>query len=130
MYVIWFTLMQALYPTFFVLYPSLEKARKVRSVQYTNGVRHAPLWLAYGLFDFIFVLIISLGITGLMSSQMYWLASIWIMFPILALYGLAAILLGYLLSHFITGSLKTFLAMAGFNVISFMIAAFAFAVSL
>lgn len=128
MYVVFFTLMQALYPTFFVLYPSLEKSRKVRSVQYTNGVRHAPLWLAYGLFDFIFVLIISLGVTGIMGSHMPWLKHIWIMFPILALYGLAAILLGYLISHLMNGSLKTFLSMAGLSALMFMISAFAFAV--
>ncbi|KAF4469052.1 ABC transporter [Fusarium albosuccineum] len=63
-YVVFFTLLQTIYPAAFVLYPAIEKARKVRALEYANGVRRGPLWVAYGMFDFIFVLAISAGVTA------------------------------------------------------------------
>lgn len=129
-YVVFFTLLQTIYPAAFVLYPAIEKARKVRALEYANGVRRGPLWVAYGMFDFIFVLAISAGVTATISTQLTWNGPIWIMLPILALYGLAAILLGYVISHFVSGPLKSFLAMAGVSVLMYGIAAISFAVSL
>ncbi|KAH6997790.1 hypothetical protein BKA56DRAFT_536741 [Ilyonectria sp. MPI-CAGE-AT-0026] len=127
-YVVFFTLLQAIYPAAFVLYPAIEKARKVRALEYANGVRRGPLWVAYGLFDFMFVLAISVGVTAIISTQLTWNGPIWVMFPILALYGLAAILLGYVVSHFVSGPLKSFLAVAGVSVLMYGIAAISFAV--
>ncbi|KAI8690854.1 hypothetical protein NCS56_00076900 [Fusarium sp. Ph1] len=127
-YVVFFTLLQTIYPAAFVLYPAIEKARKVRALEYANGVRRGPLWVAYGMFDFIFVLAISAGVTATISTQLTWNGPIWVMLPILALYGLAAILLGYVISHFVSGPLKSFLAMAGVSVLMYGIAAISFAV--
>ncbi|KAL1842323.1 hypothetical protein VTK73DRAFT_3147 [Phialemonium thermophilum] len=45
------------YPGFFALYPNLERRRHVRGLEYSNGVRTAPLWLAYIAFDFAIVLV-------------------------------------------------------------------------
>ncbi|KAL6357950.1 hypothetical protein LRP88_08129 [Fusarium phalaenopsidis] len=115
-----------IYPAAFVLYPAIEKARKVRALEYANGVRRGPLWVAYGMFDFIFVLAISAGVTATISTQLTWNGPIWVMLPILALYGLAAILLGYVISHFVSGPLKSFLAMAGVSVLMYGIAAISF----
>ncbi len=129
-YVVFFTLLQAIYPAAFVLYPAIEKARKIRALEYANGVRRGPLWIAYGLFDFLFVLAISVGVTATISTQLVWNGPIWVMLPILALYGLAAILLGYIVSHFVSGPLKSFLATAGISVLMYGIAAISFAVSL
>lgn len=86
--------------------------------------------MAYGVFDFIFVLAISAGVTATISTQLIWNGPIWVMLPVLALYGLAAILLGYVISHFVSGPLKSFLAMAGVSVLMYGIAAISFAVSL
>ncbi|KAJ3526528.1 hypothetical protein NM208_g7406 [Fusarium decemcellulare] len=127
-YVVFFTLLQTIYPAAFVLYPAIEKGRKVRALEYANGVRRGPLWVAYGIFDFIFVLAISAGVTATISTQLTWNGPIWIMLPILALYGLAAILLGYVISHFVSGPLKSFLAMAGVSALMYAIAAISFAV--
>lgn len=128
-YVVFFTLLQTLYPAAFVLYPAIEKARKVRALEYANGVRQGPIWVAYGLFDSMFVLVISLAVSAIISSQLPWNGPIWIMFPILALYGFAAILLGYVVAHFTNGPLKSFLAMAGLSLAMYGIAAISFSVS-
>ncbi|KAH6898818.1 hypothetical protein B0T10DRAFT_120641 [Thelonectria olida] len=127
-YVVFFTLLQTIYPAAFVLYPAIEKARKVRALEYANGVRRGPLWVAYGLFDFTFVLALAVGVTAIISTQLLWNGPVWVMLPILALYGLAAILLGYVVSHFVSGPLKSFLAMAGLGVVMFAVAAISFAV--
>ncbi|KAJ6445819.1 putative PWI domain mRNA processing protein [Purpureocillium lavendulum] len=125
-YAIFFTLLQAIYPAAFILYPAIEKAQKVRSLEYANGVRRGPLWVAYGLFDFIFVFFLSIGVTAIVASE--WNGPVWILLPILALYGLAATLLGYVLSHFVNGPLKSFIVAAGTGMLTYAIAAVAFAV--
>lgn len=40
----YFGLAMAAYPAFFALYPTLERLRGVRALQYSNGVRALPLW--------------------------------------------------------------------------------------
>ncbi|KAK2026858.1 nod factor export ATP-binding protein I [Colletotrichum zoysiae] len=98
-YAVFFCLVQAVYPAAFSLYPSIEKIRKVRSVGYANGIRRAPLWVAYALFDFYFVSVISLAVTSHLGSKLpLWNGGAWLMFPILALYGLAALLFSYIMS--------------------------------
>jgi len=84
----------ACYPAFFGLYPSTERRRFVRALQYSNGVRPFPLWAAYLIFDFSLVLVTSAIVTGLWSG----LSDIWYhleyIFVVFFLYGLA-LLYGY-----------------------------------
>lgn len=101
----------------------------MRALEYANGVRRGPLWVAYGLFDFTFVLAISIAVTAIISTQLTWNGPVWVMLPIQALYGLAALLLGYVISTFVDGPLKSFLAMAGISLLMYAIAAIAFGVS-
>ncbi|KAF4979013.1 hypothetical protein FZEAL_4688 [Fusarium zealandicum] len=122
-YVIFFTLLQEIYLATFVLYPATEKPRKVWSLEYANGVRRGSLWVAYGMFDFLFVLAISAGATAIISTQVTWNRPAWIMLPVLTLYGLAAILLGHVISQFVSGPLKSFLAIAGISVLMYATAA-------
>jgi len=44
-FVFYFGLVMACYPAFFALYPTIERLRGVRALQYSNGVRSLPLWL-------------------------------------------------------------------------------------
>lgn len=107
----------------------MEKSRKVRAIEYANGVRRAPLWIAYLLFDLLPVVIISAVLTAYMVIQLPWIGTALIMLPILILYGLAAILLGYVISHFFNGPLKSFLMTFLVHVLTFVFAALAFGVS-
>ncbi|RDA94986.1 hypothetical protein CP533_0160 [Ophiocordyceps camponoti-saundersi (nom. inval.)] len=125
-YALFFTLLQAIYPAVFVLYPAIEKRRNVRALQYANGVRRGPLWVAYSLFDFSFVLPVAIGVTVIISQTVPWQGPIGVMVPILALYGLSSMLLGYVLSHFTKSPLSSLFAAASTNLLMFVLATIAF----
>lgn len=63
--ILYFGLAMSVYPAFFALYPCVERLRNVRALHYSNGIRAAPLWLAYLIFDFLFVLIVSAVTIGI-----------------------------------------------------------------
>ncbi|RYP01639.1 hypothetical protein DL766_003252 [Monosporascus sp. MC13-8B] len=92
-----FCLLMALYPAFFALYPTYERKSQVRALQYSNGIRPFPLLLSYMMFDFIFVLVVSILCTLLISSQAPWFG-LGYLFLVQALYGMASILFAYLIS--------------------------------
>lgn len=98
----------SIYPAFFALYPSNERRRFVRALQYSNGVRPFPLWASYLLFDFIIVLLSSAIVTALWSG----LSGIWyhveFVFVVLFLYGLTSTLLSYIISLYAKSQLATF----------------------
>jgi len=79
------------YPAFFALYPTAERLRNVRALHYSNGVRSAPLWSAYVLFDFVFVMLVSVIVTvlfGALWSHWYGLGYLFVVF---FLYGLTSV---------------------------------------
>ncbi|KAK2010533.1 nod factor export ATP-binding protein I [Colletotrichum eremochloae] len=126
-YAVFFCLMQAVYPAAFALYPSIEKRRKVRAVAYANGVRRTPLWVAYAFFDFLFVSVISLAITSHLGSKVpLWNGGAWLMLPILALYGLAALLFSYIMSILCRTGPGAFLATSLLNTLMLTIVVVAF----
>ncbi|KAH7319693.1 hypothetical protein B0I35DRAFT_217622 [Stachybotrys elegans] len=96
------------FPGFMALYPSSERRKFVRGLQYSNGVRPLPLWAAYLLFDFIITLVSAAIVTALWSG----LSSVWYhleyVFVVLALYGLASTLWAYVISLFTKSQLGTF----------------------
>lgn len=98
----------SIYPAFFALYPSNERRRFVRALQYSNGVRPFPLWASYLLFDFIIVLLSSAIVTALWSG----LSGIWYhieyIFVVFFLYGLTSTLLSYIISLYAKSQLATF----------------------
>ena len=100
-----FGLVFSAYPAFFALYPTNERLRKMRAMQYSNGVRSFPLWLAYLSFDGMFIIIISVVATILLAVG----SSVWyslpMIFVVLLLYGISSALLGYVLSMFAPSSL-------------------------
>lgn len=57
--VLYFGFAMSAYPAFFALYPTFERLGNIRSLHYCNGVRPASLWLAYLIFDSVFILIVS-----------------------------------------------------------------------
>jgi ATP-binding cassette subfamily A (ABC1) protein 3 len=113
-FVFYFGLVMAVYPAFFSLYPTRERLKNVRALQYSNGVRPFPLWLAYLLFDFIIVIFVSALITIIFAATSlaawYFLGYV---FVILLLYGIASILLSYVLSVYSKSQLAAFAFSAG-----------------
>lgn len=119
--ILYFGLAMSAYPGFFALYPTIERLRKVRALHYSNGIRAAPLWMAYLLFDFAFVLLISLIITIIFVTS----SSIWFypgyLFVVFFLYGLTSILLSYVISLFTTSQLAAFAFSAGMQCALFLL---------
>ena len=113
-FVFYFGLVMAAYPAFFTLYPTRERIKNVRALEYSNGVRPFPLWFAYLLFDFIFVLIASAFVVIIFaatSGQAWW--KLGYIFLILILYGIASILLAYTISLIAKSQLSAFAFAAG-----------------
>lgn len=108
------------YPAFFALYPSNERRRFVRGLEYSNGVRPFPLWIAYALFDFIFVLFSTAIVTAVWAGA----SNVWYhveyIFLVFFLYGLAAILMAYVVSLFTKTQLSTYAWSACIQAIGFL----------
>ncbi|KAK4454013.1 putative transporter [Podospora aff. communis PSN243] len=118
---IYIALALSAYPGFFALYPNLERRRMVRGLQYSNGVRPLPLWLAHTAFDFLLVLVSTAIVIGLLAG----LADLWYhvgyLFLIFLLYGLASILLAYNISIVSTNQLSAYAFTAAGQVVMFLI---------
>jgi len=108
-------------PAFFSLVVTLERLRKVRSLLYSNGVRALPLWFAYTAFDFLIVLLWS-AITVIIFTAV---TSVWYnigyLFVVLFLYGLASILLSYVISLFSRSQLAAWCFAAAGQAVAFLI---------
>jgi hypothetical protein len=113
-FVFYFGLVMAAYPAFFSLYPTIERIRKIRALEYSNGVRSLPLWLAYLAFDFCISLVVSVLITIIFAAAAThaWY-SLGHLFVVLVLYGVASILLSHVLSLIAKSQLAAFALSAG-----------------
>ncbi|KAJ8120248.1 hypothetical protein ONZ43_g2995 [Nemania bipapillata] len=117
----YFSLALSAYPAFFGLYPNVERRRNVRGLQYSNGVRSLPLWVAYTAFDFAIVLVSSAIVTAIFASA----SNVWYhvdyLFLILFLYGLASTLLSYVISLFSSNQLSTYAFSAAGQAVGFLV---------
>ncbi|OJD33415.1 abc transporter [Diplodia corticola] len=119
--ILYFGLAMCAFTGFFALYPTMERIRKVRALHYSNGVRAAPLWIAYTLFDFIFVLLVSALVTIIfVRASDVWYAPGYL-FIVFFLYGFTSILLSYVVSLFVTSQLAAFAFMAGGQAVFFLL---------
>ncbi|RVD86672.1 uncharacterized protein DFL_004935 [Arthrobotrys flagrans] len=120
-FITYFALGMSVFPAFFVLYPTLERLRNVRALHYSNGVRAGSLWIAYTLFDFMFILVISVVVTVVLvaSTSVWW--NIGHLFAILMLYGLAAVLFAYIVSLLAKSQLAAFAMVSGYNAVLFLL---------
>jgi ATP-binding cassette subfamily A (ABC1) protein 3 len=112
-FLIYFGLVMAAYPGFFAVYPTSERLNHVRSLQKANGVKDVFLWLAYGSFDFIIVLAASTLATIIFSAMFDGWFFLGYFFLIMVLYGLASILVSYIISTYARSTLAAFAFAAG-----------------
>ncbi|KAL8919554.1 MAG: hypothetical protein Q9208_006746 [Pyrenodesmia sp. 3 TL-2023] len=119
--VIYTGLAMSAYVGFFALYPTFERRSNIRALHYSNGLRPAPLWLAYGLFDAFFVAIVAIIATALFTSM----ADVWYapsyLGIVLFLFGVASTYLAYIVSLFATSQLAAFAFVAGGQAIFLLI---------
>ncbi|RMZ79683.1 hypothetical protein DV738_g3253, partial [Chaetothyriales sp. CBS 135597] len=122
----YFGLAMAVYPSFFALYPTIERLRNVRGLHYSNGIRSTPLWLAYTLFDFLIVLVtsaVAVIIFNATSNDWY---NVGYLFVVFFLYGLASTLLSYVISLIARSQLSAFAFAAGGQAVMFLLYFIAF----
>ncbi|KAI9889210.1 MAG: hypothetical protein M1814_005726 [Vezdaea aestivalis] len=117
----YFGLAMAAYPAFFALYPTVERIRSVRALQYSNGVRALPLWLAYVSFDFCFVVVISTFTTIIFVSTTSFFYNIGYVFVVMCCYGLTSALLAYVVSLFSASQLAAFAFAAAGQAVMFLL---------
>ncbi|KAH6663252.1 hypothetical protein B0J14DRAFT_279502 [Halenospora varia] len=119
--VVYFGLAMAAFPGFFALYPTIERTRNIRDLEYSNGVRSLPLWLAYICFDFLIVLVSSALVVIIFAAA----SSVWYhvgyLFIIFALFGLASILWAYVVSLFARTQLSAYAFAAAGQAVLFLI---------
>ncbi|KAK9328130.1 hypothetical protein V1520DRAFT_12298 [Lipomyces starkeyi] len=105
---VYFSAAMVAFPAFVSLYPASERLRKVKALQFSNGLRALPLWLAYTLFDFAFALISCVICIGILSSAHHALYGLGYFFAVLILYSLASVLLSYLIAQWAISVLACF----------------------
>lgn len=119
---IYFGLALAIMPGLFALYPSYERTRMIKALQYSNGVLPGPLWLAHLLFDAFFVLgisVVTLVIFITVRSDAWFSAGhLW---PVFFFFGLSSTLFSYVISLFVRTQLGAFAFAAGYQAITLLL---------
>lgn len=119
--VVYFGLSMAAYPGFFALYPTVERTRMIRGLEYSNGVRSLPLWLAYLTFDFLIVLLSSALCTVIFAAASSAWYHVGYLFLIFMLFGMASILFAYVVSLFAKTQLSAYAFAAAGQAVFFLI---------
>ncbi|KAL1842672.1 hypothetical protein VTJ49DRAFT_4583 [Mycothermus thermophilus] len=105
-------------PAFFALYPNLERRRHVRGLQYSNGVRPLPLWIAYTLFDFgicVAAAVVAIAFFAGIATELW--HHVGYVFLVLVLHGLASTLLAYVVSLVSANQLSAYAITAAYQAI-------------
>ncbi|EXA40296.1 hypothetical protein NW761_003705 [Fusarium oxysporum] len=119
--IVYMSIALSVYPAFFALYPSNERRRFVRGLQYSNGVRPFPLWIAYLLFDLIVVLVSTAIVVAIWAGVSDVWFNIGYVFLVLFLYGIASTLFAYLISLFTKTQLGTYAWAAASQTLIFVV---------
>jgi hypothetical protein len=123
--IVYFGLAMAVYPAFFALYPAVERLRNVRALEYSNGVRPLPLWLAYFAFDWSIAVIASAIIMIIFVAASGVWYGLGYLFVVFFLYAASSILLSYVISMFSKSQLAAFAFSAGGQAVMVMSRTFA-----
>ncbi|KAF7347231.1 hypothetical protein MVEN_01478000 [Mycena venus] len=121
-WIAFFSAVMSVFPAFFALYVSKERRSSVQAMQFSNGL-HNPvgLWLGHLAFDTIFTIIMStivIIIFAAASNQFHGLGFFWL---VMVLYGIAGTLFAYCVSLLVTSPLAAFAAVAGYQIVMFLL---------
>ncbi|KAJ7360966.1 hypothetical protein DFH08DRAFT_1074070 [Mycena albidolilacea] len=121
-WIAFFGAVMSVFPAFFALYVSKERRSSVQAMQFSNGL-HNPigLWLGHLAFDTIFTVIMStvvIIVFAAVSNQFHGLGFFWL---VMVLYGIAGTLFAYCASLLVTSPLAAFAAVAGYQIVMFLL---------
>ncbi|KAK9245363.1 hypothetical protein V1506DRAFT_538357 [Lipomyces tetrasporus] len=105
---IYFTVALVAFPAFVSIYPASERLRRVKALEFSNGLKALAMWIAYLLFDFAFALLSCVICIGILSSADSALYGLGYFFVVLMFYSLAAILMAYVIAQWTTSVLAAF----------------------
>ncbi|KIK35268.1 hypothetical protein CY34DRAFT_592022 [Suillus luteus UH-Slu-Lm8-n1] len=121
-WVAFFGAAMAVFPAFFTLYVSRERRSAVQAMQLSNGLSDPiGLWIGHLLWDSIFsvtlatIIIIVFAAT---TNQFTGLGFFWV---VLVLYGVVGALFGYCVSLFMSSPLSSFAAVAGYQIVMYIL---------
>ncbi|KAF4573510.1 hypothetical protein EYR36_008028 [Pleurotus pulmonarius] len=121
-WVAFFGAAMAVYPAFFSLYVCRERRSAVQAMQFSNGLSNpVGLWLGHLLFDSICGVIIATVVVIIFvaaSNQFHGLGLLWL---VLVLYGIVGALFAYSIALFMPSPLAAFAAVAGYQIIMFIL---------
>lgn len=112
----------SVFPAFFALYPTAERLTRVRALHFSNGIKSVSLWSAHIAFDGLWVLLISLitvVVIALRTPDAYY--AVGYLFPVMVLYGWAAVLAAYNISLFASSQLAAFAFAAAYETLGFLV---------
>lgn len=120
LWVVFFGLAMALWPTFAAIYPTWEKASQVRANQYSNGAKPAGLWLGHLFFEFPVIIFIPTLLTIVFAAlgKFHGLGVLWL---VMILYSIAQVLWAFMLSLLFKNPLAAWAATAFFNAVCFIL---------
>ncbi|KXN84990.1 ABC transporter A family member 2 [Leucoagaricus sp. SymC.cos] len=117
-----FGAVMSVYPAFFALYVAKERRSSVQAMQLSNGLSDPiGLWLGHLMFDTIFSVILStiiIIVFAAASNQFHGLGEMWF---VMVLYGITGALFAYCVSLAVPSPLAAFAAVAGYQVIIFVL---------
>ncbi|KAF8215745.1 hypothetical protein K438DRAFT_1901600 [Mycena galopus ATCC 62051] len=121
-WIAFFCAVMSVFPAFFALYVSKERRTSVQAMQFSNGL-HNPigLWLGHLAFDTMFTILMStivIIIFAAVSNQFHGLGFFWL---VIVLYGIAGTLFAYCASLIVTSPLAAFAAVAGYQIVMFLL---------
>ncbi|KAF9225247.1 P-loop containing nucleoside triphosphate hydrolase protein [Gyrodon lividus] len=112
----------SVFPAFFSLYVSRERRSSVQAMQLSNGLSDPiGLWLGHLLWDSVFSVTIAtivIIVFAAVSDQFYGLGLFWV---VLVLYGIVGALFAYCVSLFMSSPLTSFAAVAGYQIVMYML---------
>ncbi|KAH7922678.1 P-loop containing nucleoside triphosphate hydrolase protein [Leucogyrophana mollusca] len=112
----------AVFPAFFSLYVSRERRSAVQAMQLSNGLSDPiGLWLGHLLFDSIFSVTLATIIVIIFATttnQFHGLGFVWF---ILVQYGIVGALFAYCVSLFMASPLAAFAAVAGYQIVMYIL---------
>ncbi|KAK9371343.1 hypothetical protein V1509DRAFT_614383 [Lipomyces kononenkoae] len=120
-FITYFCLAMGAYPAFCALYPTMERLHRVRALHYSNGLRVLPLWTAYVLYDFCFVLLASVILVGILAGTNSSWFGLGYLFAVIMLYGFASVLLAFTVSLISRSQLTAFALTAAYQCCYFLV---------
>ncbi|KAF8555139.1 P-loop containing nucleoside triphosphate hydrolase protein, partial [Imleria badia] len=113
----------AVYPAFFSMYVSRERRSSVQAMQLSNGLSDPiGLWLGHLLWDSVFGIIIAtiiiIVLAAFSSNQFHGLGLFW---AVLVQYGAVGALFSYCVSLLMSSPLTSFAAVAGYQIIMYVL---------